>query len=372
MTKRSLKDEKQKHEKAKTEQEYCHKKKVEVDYKQGEKVKEKQKFMSLPRLKRVRCSDDENCLEDHVERDSDKKRKKRRKDTDVKTSQPSDSVEDKYQREGKVKKKREKCREREQELAGTANVDSTFEESNFNEKTSLGRGEEKKEVGESRRDENEHLKQKDGKKAKEPKVDVGEKRKKRKRDNMNVYEVQQKINQKGDLQNISDANNVDDEVDNKKKKKKRTREVEPDHTLDTESNEKIDDKTLDTSEDVDTEETDTVKKEKKKKSKRQPGQESKTTIHPGIDYLHTWHNSRGNWNFKKVRQVWLLQNMFDQEQISDENFQILLKYLEGLKGAAKDKTIEMAEQSLESGTGASEQDAVVESRVRQVLQLLTD
>lgn len=315
MTKRSLKDEKRKHEKAKTEQDCCHKEKVEIDHKQGEKVKEKQKFVSLPRLKRVRSSDEEICLDDPVERDLDKKRKKRRKDRDLKTSQLSDSVEDKYQREGKVKKKRGKSRERQQELEGPANsVESAREESNFKEKTNLDSGEEKRELGESNLDEKEHFKHKHGKKAKEPKVDVG--KKKRKHDNMNVYEVQQKINQKGDLQNISDPNTVDNEVENKKKKKKRRREVEPDSTLDTESNEKFDDKTLGTSEDIDTEGTDTVKKKKKKKSKHQPGQESKITIHPGIDYLHTWHSDRGNWNFKKVRQVWLLQNMFDQEQVS--------------------------------------------------------
>lgn len=29
----------------------------------------------------------------------------------------------------------------------------------------------------------------------------------------------------------------------------------------------------------------------------------------------------------------------------------MLKYLEGLKGTAKDKTIEMAEQRIDSGTG---------------------
>ncbi|XP_022800263.1 uncharacterized protein C7orf50-like [Stylophora pistillata] len=112
--------------------------------------------------------------------------------------------------------------------------------------------------------------------------------------------------------------------------------------------------------------------EGKKKSRQEPQEESNPALHPAIDYLHTWHYKRQHWNFKKVRQVWLLKNMFDQEEISNENFDILLKYLKGLEGAAKEKTIKMAEQRLDSGEGGSEQDTVVESRVQQVLQMLTE
>ena len=307
MTRRSLKDEKRKQEKAKTGQSHCHTKEVETDYKQGEDVKEKQKFITLLRRpKRVRPADEENFLDDRVEGDSNEKRKKRMKEKDVKTSQLNDSVEFKHQREGKVKEKRGKSHERQIELAGTVNsVDSACEE-----RTNLDSGEEMKELGESNRDEKEHFKHKHNKKAKKTKVDVVEKRKKRKHDKMNFSE--------GDLQNISDADNSDVEVDKKKKKKKRSKKVEPDNTHDTESNELFGNPILGTSEELGTEETDAVKKKKKKKSKCQPGQESKskTTIHPGVDYLRTWHNDRRNWNFKKVRQVWLLQNMFDHEQVS--------------------------------------------------------
>lgn len=38
-------------------------------------------------------------------------------------------------------------------------------------------------------------------------------------------------------------------------------------------------------------------------------------VHPALDYLRTWHSNREYWSFKKVRQSWLLQNLFDQEKV---------------------------------------------------------
>lgn len=310
MTKGSLKDRKRNQEKAKSEQNYFHQKKVEVDRKQGEDDKEKQKSVTLPLLKRALPSDEENSLDDHVQRDSNKERKKRRNDRGVNTAEPSVSIDDKHQRESKEKEKREKTRVRQVELTETANF-SVCEVSDCKEKPGFDSDSKTKELRDYNRGEKEHSKLKNDRKANKPKVDVSEKRKKMNQDERNFYEVQQGINQKGDVQNICDSKNVDDEDENKKKKKKRKKEIEFENTLDTKS-----DKNLGTSEEVDSENTDTVKKKKKKKSKHQPGETSNATIHPGVDYLRTWHFDRRNWNFKKVRQVWLLQNMFDQEQVS--------------------------------------------------------
>lgn len=93
-------------------------------------------------------------------------------------------------------------------------------------------------------------------------------------------------------------------------------------------------------------------------------------VHPALDYLRTWHSNREYWSFKKVRQSWLLQNLFDQEKIPDEDFSTLIKYLEGLKGSSREKTVKMAEQRMEENT--DELDAVVDFRAQQVIQLLTD
>ena len=297
MTKGRLKGRKRNQEKAKSVRNFCHEIKIEVDRKEGEK----QKSETLPLPKRALPSDEENSLDDHVQKDSIKKRKKSRKDRGVNTSETSVNTDGKHQRKSEEKEKRMV------EFTGTANV-TVCEESDGKEKSGLDSDSKKKELKDYNR---EHSKRKTNKETKETKVEVSEKKRKRKQDERNFYEVQQDVNQIGDGHNICDSKNVDDEFKDKKKKKKREKEIELENTLDTRNG-----NNLELSEEVDSEITDSVKKKKKKKSKHQLGEASKSTIHPGVDYLHTWHFDRSNWNFKKVRQVWLLQNMFDQEQVS--------------------------------------------------------
>lgn len=129
-------------------------------------------------------------------------------------------------------------------------------------------------------------------------------------------------------------------------------------------------------------ETPGVQKKKKRKRKRKikikgwrkKKKELKTyksyAVHPALDYLRTWHSNREYWSFKKVRQSWLLQNLFDQEKIPDEDFSTLIKYLQGLKGSSREKTVKMAEQRMEENT--DELDSVIDFRAQQVIQLLTD
>ena len=302
MTKERLKDRKRNQEKSKSVQNYFHQKEdeVHVDSKEGKK----QKSVTLPLRKRALPSDEENFLDDHDQSDSTTKRKKSKKGRGANTSEPSVSNDDKRQRKSEEKKKRTI----EVEFTGTANA-SVCEESDCKEKPGFDSDSKKKELRDFNR---EHSKRKNDK---ESKVEVSEKRKKKKHDDeRTLHEVQQGISlkQKGDVQNICDSKNVDHEVKDKKKKKKKKNEIELENTLDTSN-----DKTSGLCTKVESEKSDTVKEKKKKKSKRQPGEASKAVVHPGVGYLRTWYFDRRNWNFKKVRQVWLLQNMFDQEQVSE-------------------------------------------------------
>lgn len=34
-----------------------------------------------------------------------------------------------------------------------------------------------------------------------------------------------------------------------------------------------------------------------------------------LEYLHKWHKDRKHWSFQKVRQVWLLQHLYDTKQV---------------------------------------------------------
>ena len=43
--------------------------------------------------------------------------------------------------------------------------------------------------------------------------------------------------------------------------------------------------------------------------------EEKSEIHPAIEYLLKWKKNRSEWSFKKVRQVWLLKNLYDDSKV---------------------------------------------------------
>ncbi|XP_061416186.1 uncharacterized protein C7orf50 homolog [Lethenteron reissneri] len=94
-----------------------------------------------------------------------------------------------------------------------------------------------------------------------------------------------------------------------------------------------------------------LKKAEKEKTKRvtatavESGEEAVTpsAAELSLEYLTSWATDKNQWKFQKLRQTWLLQHMYDAEKVPDSYFKILLKYLAGLKGQAKDTTIEKAE-----------------------------
>ncbi|XP_010887157.2 uncharacterized protein C7orf50 [Esox lucius] len=125
-----------------------------------------------------------------------------------------------------------------------------------------------------------------------------------------------------------------------------------------------------------------MKKILKKKQKDQLKAEGKTEdideaskpIAPqqALDYLSCWAENRKDWRFQKTRQTWLLQHMFDSKKIPDENFTVLLSYLEGVRGRARDTTVQKAETLVREEEG--EQDTEAQQRVkraREVIQLLS-
>lgn len=91
-----------------------------------------------------------------------------------------------------------------------------------------------------------------------------------------------------------------------------------------------------------------------------------------LDYLTCWAEKRKDWKFQKTRQTWLLQHMFDSEKIPDQNFSVLLTYLEGLRGQARDTTVEKAEALVrELDEGADRMAQQRAHRAREVIQLLS-
>lgn len=96
-----------------------------------------------------------------------------------------------------------------------------------------------------------------------------------------------------------------------------------------------------------------------------------------LEYLHTWKSAYDSWTFQKVRQVWLLQHMYDPTKIGENDFGILLEYLEKLVGKARESTVEAAEKMIREAEDADENNDnshasdVKFERIRQVLQILS-
>ncbi|XP_028263265.1 protein cholesin isoform X2 [Parambassis ranga] len=122
-----------------------------------------------------------------------------------------------------------------------------------------------------------------------------------------------------------------------------------------------------------------LKKEEKKRLKAEGVTLKKTEAsgpsasQQALDYLTCWAENHSAWKFQKTRQTWLLQHVFDSEKIPDEKFSVLLQYLEGLQGGAKDTTVQKA-LSLVEESGQEPENIDVQKRAhraREVIQLLS-
>uniref|UniRef100_A0A3Q2UR57 Zmp:0000000624 n=1 Tax=Fundulus heteroclitus TaxID=8078 RepID=A0A3Q2UR57_FUNHE len=123
-----------------------------------------------------------------------------------------------------------------------------------------------------------------------------------------------------------------------------------------------------------------IRKKEEKKRLKADGQTKLNTQEAGpsasklaLEYLSCWAERRSAWKFQKSRQTWLLQHMYDSEKIPDDTFVVLLQYLEGLFGSAKETTVVKALELVEE-SGKAPEDVVVQQRAqraREVIQLLS-
>lgn len=95
------------------------------------------------------------------------------------------------------------------------------------------------------------------------------------------------------------------------------------------------------------------------------------------EYLDTWKRRKSAWKFQKVRQVWLLQHMYDTEQVSNDTFAIMVEYLQGLKGAGRTTTLAKAETVLSEAASSEgpnstddDKESVVQQRAAAVIKVL--
>jgi len=83
--------------------------------------------------------------------------------------------------------------------------------------------------------------------------------------------------------------------------------------------------------------------------------EAEKTVHESkgmnkaLRYLKTWTNDRQNWKFEKCRQIWLIQNSYNDQKVPEKDFPSLLKYMESIRGRMRQLTLENAKKKMEKG-----------------------
>eukprot|EP01134_Creolimax_fragrantissima_P006904 CFRG6904T1 len=99
--------------------------------------------------------------------------------------------------------------------------------------------------------------------------------------------------------------------------------------------------------------------------------EEAVTISPNaaaLAFLDTWKNDKDNWKYQKVRNTYILKNMYDPYKIPKESFKIVLEYLDGLKGKARQITQEAAEAELSKMSEKSTEDMTeVEQTIHKII-----
>ncbi|XDV47923.1 hypothetical protein PO909_017463 [Leuciscus waleckii] len=123
-----------------------------------------------------------------------------------------------------------------------------------------------------------------------------------------------------------------------------------------------------------------LKKEEKRKLKEEgknvKPEKVKTNVAEtqALEYLACWSKKREAWKFNKSRQTWLLQHMYDSVKVSDDHFEMLLSYIDGLQGMARSSTLQKAEAIVRWEGQAEEADTADaekrQQRAKQVVQML--
>ncbi|KAI8822103.1 uncharacterized protein EV422DRAFT_525666 [Fimicolochytrium jonesii] len=63
-----------------------------------------------------------------------------------------------------------------------------------------------------------------------------------------------------------------------------------------------------------------------------------------LEYLRLYVQNRSEWKFQKVRQVWILRNMWYSNQMDDKTFEMALEYVQNLGPRAREETVAEAKE----------------------------
>ncbi|XP_018376304.1 PREDICTED: uncharacterized protein C7orf50 homolog [Trachymyrmex cornetzi] len=170
---------------------------------------------------------------------------------------------------------------------------------------------------------------------------------------------------------------------NQKKKKRRLKsnEVSNDATTDIETS-----KSVLSSKEASDENVKTAKNPSKRQLKKEKAvqaavkkMESRRShaMQKALNYISLWKHSRNEWKFEKLKQIWLMDNLLDENSISDNLFPIVLEYFEGCKGMAREVLLRKGMEIIRKAEAETVEDnkneimmSTAYKRARQLLQTL--
>ncbi|EGI58158.1 PREDICTED: uncharacterized protein C7orf50 homolog [Acromyrmex echinatior] len=167
----------------------------------------------------------------------------------------------------------------------------------------------------------------------------------------------------------------------KKKKRLKLNEVSNDATTDIETS-----KSVLSSKEVSDENVKTAKNPSKRQLKKEKAvqvavkkMESRRShaMQKALNYVSLWKHSRNEWKFEKLKQIWLMDNLLDDNSISDNLFPIVLEYFEGCKGMAREVLLRKGMEIIRKAEAEADEDnkneimmSTTYKRARQLLQTL--
>eukprot|EP00930_Biecheleria_cincta_P034002 TRINITY_DN23532_c0_g2_i1.p1 TRINITY_DN23532_c0_g2~~TRINITY_DN23532_c0_g2_i1.p1 ORF type:complete len:336 (-),score=99.21 TRINITY_DN23532_c0_g2_i1:56-1033(-) len=84
-----------------------------------------------------------------------------------------------------------------------------------------------------------------------------------------------------------------------------------------------------------------ARQKKKQLSKERSAKRTVKDPEAAAEYLRLWElqrsGSQGGWRFNKATQAWLIRHAYEPDKVAKDAFAVLLRYLEGLNGGARDR-----------------------------------
>lgn len=118
---------------------------------------------------------------------------------------------------------------------------------------------------------------------------------------------------------------------------------------------------------------------------KEDGKVSKKTKHPtatlpskdakarraALEYLDTFVHKNEEWKFQKIRQIWILRNMYYPSMMDDDSFKHCIKYMANMSDKAKHETLEEANEIIrEKSEGQQLLTETIVKRARKIIRKL--